>query len=150
MLSKLRGSHFGLVPVAVVVILAGSVAGAGTASAGRMPARHHHSTEGTVASVNGVATAGTCGSSPGNVGRAEGVTIQEVLRALIDRAEYVNRQTPCAETGETIALMTAAVQRMEARAARLHGREAPSAEECVRGSACDRCGHVGCNTNRHA
>ena len=63
MLSKLRGSHFALVPVAVVVILAGSVAGAGTASAGRMPARHQHSTEGTVASVNGVATAGTCGSS---------------------------------------------------------------------------------------
>lgn len=27
---------------------------------------------------------------------------------------------------------------------------ANSAEECVRGSACDRCGHVGCNTKRHA
>ena len=86
---------------------------------------------------------------PGNVGRAEGVTIQEVLRALINRAEYVNRQTPCAETSETIALMTSAVQRMEARAARLHGREAPSAEQCVRGPTCDRCGHVGCNVSRH-
>ena len=63
MLSKLRGSHFALVPVAVVVILAGSVAVAGAASAGRMPVRHRHSTEGIVTSVNGVATAGTCGSS---------------------------------------------------------------------------------------
>jgi hypothetical protein len=63
MLSKIRGSHLGFVPVAVVVILAGSVAGAGAASAGRIAMRHHHGNQGIVTSVNGVATAGTCGTA---------------------------------------------------------------------------------------
>jgi hypothetical protein len=63
MLSKIRGSHLGFVPVAVVVILAGSVAGASAASAGRITMRHHHGNQGIVTSVNGVATAGTCGTA---------------------------------------------------------------------------------------
>lgn len=63
MLSKIRGSHLGFVPVAVVVILAGSVAGAGAASAGRIAMRHHHGNQGIVTSVNGVATTGTCGTA---------------------------------------------------------------------------------------
>ena len=63
MLSKIRGSHLGFVPVAVVVILAGSVAGASAASAGRIAMRHHHGNQGIVTSVNGVATTGTCGTA---------------------------------------------------------------------------------------
>jgi hypothetical protein len=61
MLSKLKRSHLGMiVPVAVVVILAGSVVAAGAASASRVAPRHHNVTQGIVTSVNTVSTAGTC------------------------------------------------------------------------------------------
>ena len=39
---------------------------------------------------------------PGNVGKHPGTTMQEVIRALIDRAEYVNAQIPNAETEAAI------------------------------------------------
>jgi hypothetical protein len=82
---------------------------------------------------------------PGNVGCHAGTTSQEVLRALIERATYVNRQMPCPETSEATALLIRVVWLFESRAARLHGRAAPSVEAAVLG--CDRCracGHVGC------
>jgi hypothetical protein len=82
---------------------------------------------------------------PGNEGRSEGVTLQEVLRALIDRATYVNGQIPCDETTSALAHMKSAVHAMETRAARLHGRPPPDAEESVYGEYCRRCGHVGCD-----
>ena len=34
---------------------------------------------------------------PGNAGACEGTTMQEILRALIDRAAYVNGQASCEE-----------------------------------------------------
>ena len=64
MLSKLKGSHLGMiVPVAVVVILAGSVVAASAASASRVAPRHHNVAQGIVTSVNGVSTpvGTTCG-----------------------------------------------------------------------------------------
>ena len=65
MLNRLRSSHIGLiVPAAVVVILAGSVATAGAASAGRIAMHHRSSAQGIVTSVNGVATAGICDTAP--------------------------------------------------------------------------------------
>ena len=61
MLSKFRGSRRGMiVPVAVIVILAGSAFTAGAASASRISARPAKA-QGIVTSVGTVSTAGTCG-----------------------------------------------------------------------------------------
>lgn len=83
---------------------------------------------------------------PGNIGAHSGTTSQEVLRALIDRAEYVNAQTPCAETQLACDLMRTALWLLESRAARRHGRPfTVSADEVVSGAGkCRLCGHVGC------
>lgn len=85
---------------------------------------------------------------PGNVGSHPGTTTQEVLRALIDRAKYVNGQVPCAETEAAEALMQSALFLLELRAARRHAR-IPAAfatlDEAINGAACPRCGHVGCD-----
>ncbi len=83
---------------------------------------------------------------PGNVGAHPGTTMQEVLRALIDRCEYVNRQMSCWETAMAIGFLKSAVYLFELRAARCHGRtlDAPL-EDVVNGvGKCAKCGHVGC------
>lgn len=85
---------------------------------------------------------------PGNKGEAHaGTTMQEVLRALIDRAEYVNGQTPCAETESARALMMSALLVLETRAARRHDRvfaDFTTLDEAVSAPGCSKCGHVGC------
>lgn len=81
---------------------------------------------------------------PGNVGKHHGTTSQEVLRALIDRAAYVNGQIPCWQTRLSILLMGLCVWLYEQRAARRHGRSAPSFYEATYGQCCQKCGHVGC------
>jgi hypothetical protein len=82
---------------------------------------------------------------PGNVGHCEGTTMQEVLRALISRAKYVNDQIPCVETQAAIALMEGTVRLFEVRAAALHDRSINiTVEEAVNGPTCAKCGHVGC------
>lgn len=82
---------------------------------------------------------------PGNVGHCEGTTIQEVLRALIHRAAYVNSQISCPETSDSIYHMAQAIYVLERRAARLHGRPDPGLDESVFGVPCRGCMHVGCN-----
>lgn len=84
---------------------------------------------------------------PGNVGSHPGTTMQEVLRALIERAEYVNNQVPCAETEAAGELMKSALLVLELRAARRHERVAPELEtldEAISGPFCQKCGHIGC------
>lgn len=84
---------------------------------------------------------------PGNVGSHPGTTTQEVLRALIERGEYVNGQVPCAETEAATALMRSALLLLEVRAARRHERVAEAFDtlaEAASVSGCPRCGHVGC------
>jgi hypothetical protein len=83
---------------------------------------------------------------PGNVGHHSGTTIQEVLRALVERCRYVNNQAPCAETESATRLLEAAILLLELRAARRHGRllDLPL-ESVVQGDGkCVKCGHVGC------
>jgi hypothetical protein len=63
MFNKRRGLLGLIVPAAVVVILAGTVAVAGASSAGRTGMRHRYSTRGVVTSVDGIPTAGRCGTS---------------------------------------------------------------------------------------
>jgi len=88
---------------------------------------------------------------PGNLGSHPGTTSQEVLRALIDRAEYVNNQVPCAETQAAKELMQAALLLLELRAARRHGRhlDAPDVEWVVDAECCKKCNHVGCKGDCH-
>lgn len=88
---------------------------------------------------------------PGNIGHHLGTTMQEVLRALIHRAIYVNGQTFCVETERAIYHMTSALYEMECRAARRHGREINfSTLEAVAGvSKCAVCGHIGCDGGCH-
>ena len=101
MLSKIRGSHLGFVPVAVVVILAGSVAGAGAASAGRIAMRHHHGAQGIVTSISGIATTGTCGAATatGNFtlvggGRRTIVTVDVVSTTTFTGPAVLSPATP--------------------------------------------------------
>lgn len=83
---------------------------------------------------------------PENVGSHPGTTMQEVLRALIDRAEYVNNQIPCAETEAAIGLMKSAILLFELRAATRHGRhlQLDSLDAILACEKCVTCGHIGC------
>ena len=86
---------------------------------------------------------------PGNVGCYPGTTIQEVLRVLIDRAQYVGRQLPCEETDRAIEAMREAIRLLEERAARRHGRTlwpAPTRPELE--PTCHACGHIRCEEHR--
>jgi hypothetical protein len=90
---------------------------------------------------------------PGNVGASEGTTMQEVLRALIDRAKYVNGQIPSQYTRRGIDLMREAIREFEMRAAERHGRSFAGlhAEGFIETlSTCEKCGHIGCKGNCHA
>lgn len=84
---------------------------------------------------------------PGNRGSHPGTTSQEVLRALIDRANYVNAQEPCAETELAGQLMKAALYLLEVRAARKHGRTLSFsvAQVLHEVAKCEKCGHIGCH-----
>lgn len=88
---------------------------------------------------------------PGNKGSYPGTTMQDVLRALIDRANYVNNQTPCAETEAAMELMRSAVVLLELRAARRHERflDRPNINSVVKGKICEKCGHIGCEGKCH-
>lgn len=88
---------------------------------------------------------------PGNVGSHPGTTIQEVLRALIERCRYVNGQTPCWETAAVADFLTHSLCLLEVRAARRHGRElSSSVADLVEGAGkCPACGHCGCPGDCH-
>ena len=83
---------------------------------------------------------------PGNDWAYGGTTSQEVLRALIDRARYLNAQIPCAETEAIIGNLQTALLLFEIRAARVHGRplDLPSLRDFERLVPCAHCLHVEC------
>lgn len=82
---------------------------------------------------------------PGNIGHCEGTTMQEVLRALISRAKYVDGQIPCYETDKGIELMRGALRWFEVRAARRHGRIFEDRRNDIElADTCEKCGHIGC------
>lgn len=87
---------------------------------------------------------------PGNAGPAyAGTTLQEVLRALISRSEYVNGQIPCAETEAAIGLLKAALALFEIRAKRVKGEalDVATLDAIVNGATCPTCGHVFCGSH---
>ena len=82
---------------------------------------------------------------PGNVGSHPGVNLQEVLRALIDRVKYLDRQIACSENRAVLLNLRAALHFLEVRAARRHNRPIPRFPEANELSPfCHKCGHVGC------
>lgn len=75
-----------------------------------------------------------------------GTNCQEVLRALIDRSEYLQKQKPCAETESIIGLLRSALLLFELRAARHHGTtlDLRDTQELMHGPTCKTCGHIRC------
>ena len=83
---------------------------------------------------------------PGNVGHYPGTQTQEVLRALIERSLYLQRQQPCPETASLIELLRRGLWVLEARTRRVRGQ--PTLDVPVLGietmPTCGRCGHIRC------
>lgn len=83
---------------------------------------------------------------PGNTSAYPGTIMQEVIKALIDRLQYVNNQTPCAETEAVLGLMQTSMLLLEERANRMHGRtlDFDSFDELLTTPTCPGCGHIQC------
>lgn len=81
---------------------------------------------------------------PGNESAYSGTTLQEVLRACLDRVYYLDNQQPGQENVEVIKALVMAVTQLEARAARKHNRRAPPPGKALYGELCGKCLHVGC------
>jgi hypothetical protein len=88
---------------------------------------------------------------PGNVGHHAGTNMQEVLRALMDRVRYLDRQIPDLSNLDAIGALRDALFSFEVRAATRHGRPAPVySEDFEYQPTCARCGHVGCDGTPHS
>jgi len=87
---------------------------------------------------------------PGNVGHHAGTTMQEVLRALIDRVQYVNGQVPDPTNEQVLQHLRSAIWYLELRAARRHGRQFRAPERFIETSpTCPKCLHIGCEGACH-
>lgn len=82
---------------------------------------------------------------PGNVGHHPGTIIQDVLRACIDRLDYVNGQIPCQENREAKGCLEGAIWLLEYRAAERHGRHLSVGPTDIAAlPTCPGCGHIEC------
>lgn len=89
---------------------------------------------------------------PGNIGSHPGTTMQEVLRALISRADYVNQQIPCLETEVGINAMKTALIMFEMRAKRVKLKQLKenTIDAVLKAVVCTVCGHVSCTEQHNA
>jgi len=82
---------------------------------------------------------------PGNDNAYPGTQIQEVLRALIERSGYVNRQIPSVETATAIDWMRESLWLFESRHARRHNAELFFPRINIELEPfCSDCGHIVC------
>jgi hypothetical protein len=83
---------------------------------------------------------------PGNVGSHEGPTTQEVIRALIDRTSYVDKQKPAWENVHVIDGLRSALYYLEKRAKRMRGEHISALpyEHVELAPVCSECGHIEC------
>ena len=82
---------------------------------------------------------------PGNVGTQKGTTTQEVLRALIERTEYVDTQIHDSSNDVVLSCLREAIWQLEYRAARRHGRPVNFVVGGIEHlPTCDKCNHIGC------
>jgi hypothetical protein len=88
---------------------------------------------------------------PGNSGSHSGILTQEVLRACLDRAVYMNGQASCAETDIIIASLRTAIFAFEVRAAKCRETNIHLAHlsEIDAALTCPVCGHNQCDISRH-
>lgn len=92
---------------------------------------------------------------PGNIGHYPGTNIQECVRALINRTQYLHNQIPSIHNEAIISAFRIAIMQLEVRAARRHGRNPYPVELMTPGAeveniaTCLRCGHIGCKGNCH-
>lgn len=86
---------------------------------------------------------------PGNITTSPGVTIQEVLRACIDRLYYVNNQIRCPESEAAIYNLRMAIYNLEVRAKRVKKKtlNITTIKEIETISTCITCGHIMCTEN---
>lgn len=86
---------------------------------------------------------------PFNEGTHPGTNCQEVIRVLIDRVKYLDRQIAAPENTRIIGHLRSALFEFEFRAARLHGREFSQVaqSEIKNVPTCPGCGHIGCEGN---
>ena len=75
----------------------------------------------------------------------DGTNCQEILRVLINRVKYLNKQIPCGENSMIISLLRMCLYLFEQRAARRHGRELVSPVQLIENMPfCETCGHIEC------
>lgn len=90
---------------------------------------------------------------PGNVGHHPGTNMQEVLRALIDRVQYLDSQISDQRNNTVLFNLRCALLHLERRAAERHGRafgEALSSHVGIETlPTCPKCGHIGCGGECH-
>lgn len=88
---------------------------------------------------------------PGNTSAHAGTNMQEVLRVLINRATYLNRQERCAETEAVIDHLRSCILLLEHRAARRHGRvlDLDTIQGIEYRATCPKCGHIRCGGKCH-
>jgi hypothetical protein len=90
---------------------------------------------------------------PGNTTAYPGTNIQEVLRAVIARIKYLDRQLPCVENKSLLRHLRDCIRLLEERAAESHDRNPDERLSTKYGSTnreieclptCKKCGHIGC------
>lgn len=86
------------------------------------------------------------GKYPDNPGIQPGTNCQEVLRVLIDRCHYLDKQIPAAETHAAIHLMRTALLQFEIRAKRMKNKMLflPQLRDVESIPTCSVCGHILC------
>lgn len=91
---------------------------------------------------------------PGNIGHHAGTTSQEVMRALIDRAKYVNSQISHFSNEIVILNLRQNIYEYEIRAAQEHGRILTLSKEEINNietlATCNICGHIKPETHVHS
>ncbi len=89
---------------------------------------------------------------PGNVGSNPGPTSQEVIRALLNRAHYVDNQKSFEENESVINALRLALFFLEVRAKRVRGETLSfgidDAERIEYLPACKTCGHIECTLHK--
>lgn len=93
---------------------------------------------------------------PFNAGHHPGTNCQEVIRVLIDRVKYLQKQIPCEENELIINNLRSCLWAFEGRAAKRHGRasvlpwqEKYQAIPVEEQPTCTGCGHIGCSGGEH-
>lgn len=80
---------------------------------------------------------------PGNEGAPKfGTNCQELLRVIIDRVKYLNKQKPSAHNRNIYQHLIAALAEFEIRAAHLKGQSFVPHEDIEDMKPCKICGHI--------